>query len=151
VIVTFSLPPWDPHHSGRPPLTAHPAGSKLTVSKQPIPHSLLRFSPRLRKAMENQHPSAEHEAREEPLQQRLLTPLTVDEIIADLAVFTVEQRSLAWSPEPPFESAGASNCRLGGSCGLDFNWETRRARWIQARHRWNREQKRLRDAPSAQG
>jgi hypothetical protein len=69
-----------------------------------------------------------------------LTARTVDEIIAALAVFTVEQRSLAWSPEPPFESEGPSNCRLGGNCGLDFNRETRRARWIQARHRWNREQ-----------
>ena len=69
--------------------------------------------------------------------------LTVDEIIAGLALFTVEQRSLAWSPEPPFESAGASDCRVGGSCGLDFNRETARARWIQARHRWNREQRKL--------
>jgi hypothetical protein len=72
--------------------------------------------------------------------------LTVDEIIAGFALFTVEQRSLAWSPEPPFESAGASDCRVGGSCGLDFNRETARARWIQARHRWNREQKKLQKA-----
>jgi hypothetical protein len=72
-------------------------------------------------------------------------PVTVDEIIAGLALFTDEQRSLAWSPQPPFASAGASDCRMGGSCGLEFNWETARARWIQARHRWNREQKKLRD------
>jgi hypothetical protein len=77
-------------------------------------------------------------------EQGLLSPLlTVDEIIAGLAFFTDEQRSLAWSPEPPFESTGASDCRVGGSCGLDFNRETARARWIQARHRWNREQRRL--------
>ena len=66
-----------------------------------------------------------------------------DEIIVQLAHFTAEQRSLAWSPEPPFESTGAGDCRVGGNCGLDFNRETLRARWVQARHRWNREQKRL--------
>jgi hypothetical protein len=27
---------------------------------------------------------------------------------------------------------------MGGSCGLDLNRETPRARWIQARHRWRR-------------
>jgi hypothetical protein len=69
--------------------------------------------------------------------------LTVDEIVQQLSCFTFEQRSLAWSPQPPFESSGASDCRLGGSCGLDFNRETPRARWAQARHRWNREQKGL--------
>ena len=47
------------------------------------------------------------------------------------------------SPEPPFESTGAGDCRVGGNCGLDFNRETLRARWVQARHRWKREQKRL--------
>jgi len=77
--------------------------------------------------------------------------LTVDEIIAGSAVFTIEQRSLAWSPEPPFESAGASDCRLGGSCGLDFNRETPRARWMQARHRWNCEQRKLQDTPPFSG
>jgi hypothetical protein len=77
--------------------------------------------------------------------------LTVDEIIAALAVFTTEQRSLAWSPEPPFASAGAHDCRPGGSCGLDFNRETARARWILARHRWSREQKRLQDDSSNRG
>ncbi len=85
----------------------------------------------------------------EPASPNQKTPgeglLTVDEIIASLAIFTDEQRSLAWSPQPPFESAGASDCRVGGSCGLEFNWETARARWIQARHRWNREQKKLHD------
>ena len=68
---------------------------------------------------------------------------TVDEVITDLSHFTVEQRSLAWSPEPPFESAGGHDCRVGGNCGLDFNRETARARWILARYRWNREQRKL--------
>jgi hypothetical protein len=77
--------------------------------------------------------------------------LTVDDIIAELAVFTVEQRSLAWSPEPPFASAGAHDCRIGGSCGLDFNRETAHARWIQARHRWNTEQKKLQHTPPSRG
>ena len=68
---------------------------------------------------------------------------TVEEIILHQSRFTAEQRSLAWSPEPPFQSTGAGDCRLGGNCGLDFNRETARARWRQARHRWNLEQKRL--------
>ena len=65
---------------------------------------------------------------------------TVDEIILQLSHFTAEQRSLAWSPEPPFVRGGAGDCRPGGNCGLCFNPETPRARWIQARYRWNREQ-----------
>ena len=98
--------------------------------------------------MENKHASPNDRTPE----QGLLAPLhTVDEIITGLAVFTVEQRSLAWSPEPPFESAGANDCRMGGSCGLDFNRETPRARWLQARHRWNREQKKLQDIPPFRG
>ena len=76
---------------------------------------------------------------------------TVDEIIAELDFFTTEQRSLAWSPEPPFARVGAYDCRMGGSCGLDFNRETAHARWIQARHRWNREQKKLQDTPRSRG
>jgi hypothetical protein len=68
---------------------------------------------------------------------------TVDEIVMEQSRFTAEQRSLAWSPEPPFQSTGACDCRVGGNCGLDFSRETARARWRQARHRWNREQKRL--------
>jgi len=72
----------------------------------------------------------------------LLTPLlTVDEIIQLLAHFTPEQRSLAWSPQPPFRSMGAGDCRLGGNGGLGFNHETPRGRWIQARYRHQREQK----------
>jgi hypothetical protein len=67
--------------------------------------------------------------------------VTVDEIIEHLARFTDEQRSLAWSPQPPFESDGGHDCRMGGSCGLDFNRGTARARWLQARFRWLREQK----------
>ena len=69
--------------------------------------------------------------------------LTVNQIIQQLAHFTAEQRSLAWSPQPPFQSTGAHDCRVGGNCGLDFNRETPRARWRQARYRWNREQERL--------
>lgn len=69
--------------------------------------------------------------------------LTVDEIILELSFFSPEQRSLAWSPEPPFASTGPHDCRMGGNCGLDFNRETRHARWLQSRHRWNREQKNL--------
>lgn len=63
---------------------------------------------------------------------------THDDLAAELARFTGEQRSLAWSPEPPYESTGAHDCRIGGTCGLDFSRETRRARWIQARYRWRR-------------
>ena len=68
--------------------------------------------------------------------------LTVDEIILQLSYFTAEQRSLAWSPEPPFVSAGAGDCRHGGNCGFSFNHETPRARWVQARYRYQQEQKR---------
>jgi hypothetical protein len=67
---------------------------------------------------------------------------TVAQIILRLSRFTAEQRSLAWSPQPPFQSTGAGDCRRGGNCGLDFNHETARARWTQARHRFIREQKR---------
>ena len=70
------------------------------------------------------------------------TSLTVDQIIRQLSDFTAEQRSLAWSPQPPFQSTGAGDCRWGGNCGLDFNLGTARARWTQARHRFIREQKR---------
>jgi hypothetical protein len=69
---------------------------------------------------------------------------TVDQIILQLSRFTAEQRSLAWSPQPPFQSNGAGDCRRGGNCGLDFNHGTPRARWTQARHRFIREQKRRR-------
>ena len=103
--------------------------------------------------MENKRvsPSDKTPANSSSREQGLIPPLlTVDDIVATSAVFTDQQRSLAWSPEPPFESAGASDCRVGGSCGLEFNWETARARWIQARHRWNREQKKLRN-PLTQG
>jgi hypothetical protein len=66
---------------------------------------------------------------------------TVAQIIRQLSHFTVEQRSLAWSPQPPFQSTGAGDCRMGGNCGLDFNHGTARARWTQARHRYLREQR----------
>lgn len=68
---------------------------------------------------------------------------TVDQIIAELAVFTPEQRSLAFCPQPPYESSGAHDCRVGGSCGLDLNGETRRSRWVIARFRYRREQEKL--------
>jgi hypothetical protein len=74
---------------------------------------------------------------------------TVDEIISELARFSEQQRSLAWSPQPPFESTGGHDCRVGGSCGLDFNHETARARWIRARYRWRREQKRMQATSNA--
>jgi hypothetical protein len=67
----------------------------------------------------------------EPTQAR-----TVEQVLRELEIFTPEQQSLAWCPEPPFMSEGAHDCRRGGSCGLDFNRETPRARWIQARYRW---------------
>jgi hypothetical protein len=63
---------------------------------------------------------------------------TCDDIARELALFTDEQRSLAWSPEPPYERTGGHDCRIGGTCGLDFSRESRRARWVQARHRWRR-------------
>ena len=67
---------------------------------------------------------------------------TLEEVVRDLSRFTDEQLSLAWSPEPPSLSTGAHDCRPGGSCGIDCNYETPRARWIQARHRWLRQQQR---------
>jgi hypothetical protein len=100
-------------------------------------------SPLLHPVMENKHASSNDKVRVGPASQAQELPLTVHEIIAACAVFTDEQRALAWSPEPPFASTGAHDCRLGGSCGLDFNRETARARWMQARYRWNREQKML--------
>lgn len=68
---------------------------------------------------------------------------TVDGLIRELSVFTDEQRSLVLCPCPPFESTGAHDCRIGGSCGLDFNGETRHSRWVIARFRWLQEQKRM--------
>jgi hypothetical protein len=75
----------------------------------------------------------------------LLTPplFTVDEIIHRLSQITDEQRSLAWSPEPPYVSSGAGDCRPGGNCGLNFNPETPRSRWIRARFRWRQEQQKI--------
>jgi hypothetical protein len=67
---------------------------------------------------------------------------SVDEVIRELSHFTVEQRSLAWSPEPPVEACGASDCRVGGDCGLDFDRNSRHSQWGLARYRWKREQKR---------
>jgi hypothetical protein len=64
---------------------------------------------------------------------------TLDEIVARLAIFTDEQRSLAWSPQPPYVATGAHDCREGGDGGLDFNYETPLARWRRARYRWTKE------------
>jgi hypothetical protein len=154
VIVTVSLLSRSPHHFGRRLLTARVFGSTLTGSKQQRPLRPCCRSRHLYPIMGKKHASPNVKAivgSASHLQERLPRLLTVDEIIAECAVFTAEQRSLAWSPEPPFESAGATDCRLGGSCGLDFNRETARARWIEARHRWNREQKKLQDTPPFPG
>lgn len=139
-------------------MTARFIGSKLTGSKRRLEVSpgfdRVRASPLLSLIMENKHVSPNNTvpAASSAADQGLATPpRTVNQIIAGLAFFTPEQRSLAWSPEPPFASVGASDCRVGGSCGLDFDRETARARWVQARHRWNREQKRLLDAPPSRG
>jgi len=66
-------------------------------------------------------------------------PPTLAQILAQLAIFTDEQRSLAWSPEPPYQPTGPHDCRIGADCGLDFNYETPRARWRRARYRWTKE------------
>jgi hypothetical protein len=70
------------------------------------------------------------------------TVRSVDEVVEELSDFTIEQRSLVWSPEPPLESCGASDCRVGGDCGLDFGRDSRRSQWLLARYRWKREQRR---------
>jgi hypothetical protein len=142
-------------------LTARVFGSNLRGSKQRLEVGSLQPllpEPAYRSSsypvMENKHASPNSKVTSGPSSQVQALParlLSVDEIIAALDVFTADQRSLAWSPEPPFASAGAHDCRMGGSCGLDFNRETARARWIQARHRWNREQKKLQDTPPSRG
>ena len=43
----------------------------------------------------------------------LIRPVPWMRSLTQLSHFTAEQRSLAWSPEPPFESAGAHDCRIG--------------------------------------
>lgn len=78
-----------------------------------------------------------------PEQASTLQVMTFDEIFQLLGYLTEEQVSLAHSPEPAFESLGGSDCRRGGSCGLDLNGDTRRSRWVRARVRWNKEQKKL--------
>ena len=77
---------------------------------------------------------------------------TVDEIIAEMRIFTLEQRSLAWMPEPANdERSGASDCRPGGSCGIDLDaaYSTQHGRWRRARFRWNREQKKMAEVQHA--
>lgn len=69
--------------------------------------------------------------------------MTVLEIIAEHKKFTPEQRALAFCPMPRKEPRPAGDCRLGGSAGLDFNFETLRDRVIQARFRFLGEQKRM--------
>jgi hypothetical protein len=81
----------------------------------------------------------EHEDLSDPTYDLHLR--TVDQILRSLESLTDDQRSLVWSPEPPLERAGASDCRPGGSCGLNFNPDTARSRWAHARYRWKREQK----------
>jgi hypothetical protein len=66
---------------------------------------------------------------------------TFDQVLAALSVITDEQRSLFFCPMPPPESTGPHDCRIGGSCGLDFNHETRRSRWTVARFRCLQEAK----------
>jgi hypothetical protein len=76
--------------------------------------------------------------------QELASPIpTYEQVVDRLSQFTDDQRSLAFSPEPPFESSGAGYCRPGGNAGLSLNPETRRAKWVRARFRWHREQQKL--------
>jgi hypothetical protein len=159
-IVTLSLPSRSPHHYRLHRLTARALGANLTGSRQrlEVGHCHLCFQSRYialsYPVMENRHasPSGKVTSGSSSEVQALPARLfTVDEIIAELGFFTVEQRSLAWSPEPPFARVGAHDCRMGGSCGLDFNRDTAHARWVQARHRWNREQKKLQDTPHSRG
>ncbi len=85
------------------------------------------------------------------MEDNYVDPLfTDDQIIQQLSRFTAEQRSLAWSPQPPFESTGAGDCRVGGNCGLDFNRETARARWRQARYRWSSSEQKILQARKRQ-
>jgi hypothetical protein len=63
---------------------------------------------------------------------------TVDQVIARLAIFTDEQKSLAWCPLPPRVPSGPHDCRPGGDCGLDFDFESLRSRVIQARFRFRK-------------
>lgn len=67
---------------------------------------------------------------------------TVDQVYAELAIFTPEQRSLAFSPEPPHKSY-ASDCRAGGNCGLSGLGEMPRDKWVVARFRLKRENEAL--------
>jgi hypothetical protein len=74
----------------------------------------------------------------------LTSPIpTYEQVVDRLSQFTDDERSLAFSPEPPFEPSGAGDCRPGGNAGLNFNPETRRAKWVRARFRWHREQQKL--------
>jgi hypothetical protein len=67
---------------------------------------------------------------------------TFDEIIAALSSFTDDQRSLAWCPETRTERQGTADCRAGADCGLDFDRSSLRSRWLLARFRWEKEQRR---------
>ncbi len=51
---------------------------------------------------------------------------------------TDEQRSLAWCPEPPYESTGPHDCRAGGSAGIGYHG-TRHEDWVRARYRVRQE------------
>lgn len=63
---------------------------------------------------------------------------TVDEVIRETRILTDEQRVLAWCPMPPLEPSAASDCRIGGSCGLDLYSETLLSRWLIARFRYQK-------------
>ena len=66
----------------------------------------------------------------------------VTDLMEELSQLTDEQRSLVWCPEPRRESLGAGDSRMGGSSGIDWNGETRRSRWVVARYRMLKEQRR---------
>jgi hypothetical protein len=63
---------------------------------------------------------------------------TVTQIIARLAVFTDEQRSLAFCPMPRRELVGPCDSRMGGDLGLDLNCESFRNRVIRAKFRFRK-------------
>jgi hypothetical protein len=66
---------------------------------------------------------------------------TVEQIQRELSYLTPELRSLVWAPEPPIQPRGASDCRIGGDCGLDFGLTDLRSRWLRARYLWAKEQR----------
>lgn len=66
--------------------------------------------------------------------------ITVEERIRARKVFTNEQRSLAWCPLPKPERF-ASDCRVGGSSGLDgIGGDSIESQIVIARMRLHREE-----------